>query len=463
MLRLFDTFLPRRTLVLAITEALVIVLSLYSATLPFLNPRPSIGPNYDYDISKIFVASSVCLLCMYYYDLYDSPLLGNPREVMARLVQVLGTTSVILALMYYVYPRIELRRSTLLLGIVLVGACLALWRELFFVLNRSPHLVERAILLGDGPLSRSLAREIGVRPELGVRLVGYLGQSANSSDVLPGLGHLGGLDALGELAATRRIDRVIVTMSDSRGRLPVELLLRLKTQGVRIQDGADVYEAVTGKVPLASLRLSWLLFSPGFTVSPAVRVYKRTFAILGSLIVLVLAWPLMLLIGIAIRLDSEGPVIFRQQRMGQNGKIFVAYKFRSMRHGLQGESAYRAAQKNDDRVTRVGRWLRRTRLDELPQLFNVLRGDIDFVGPRPFVPEQERELMEKIPFYPQRLSIKPGVTGWAQVNRGYCETIEDNKEKLAYDLFYIKNVSVALDMLIMFSTVKTLLLGRGGR
>ncbi len=260
----------------------------------------------------------------------------------------------------------------------------------------------------------------------------------------------------------RSVRRIVVTMGDRRGKLKVDKLLKLKTQGVYIQDGPEYYESITGKIPLDSLRLSWLLFSPGFHVRTALRLYKRLFSlVLGSFAIMITS-PVMLLALIAIRLDSKGPAIFRQKRVGEHGKLFTVFKFRSMYEGSDRKQL-RPAEDDDDRITRVGKWLRRTRIDELPQLFNIVKGDMAFVGPRPFVPEQEEECVAKIPFYKERWLVKPGATGWAQINRGYNVTVEDNREKLAYDLFYIKNVSLGLDLFIMFSTIKILLLGRGGR
>lgn len=224
-----------------------------------------------------------------------------------------------------------------------------------------------------------------------------------------------------------------------------------------------MYEKLTGKLPIESLRVSWLLFSPGFHTSRWLWLWKRMFSLTISLCLLVLFLPVMLLIAIAIRLDSPGRIIFRQSRVGKHGKIFTLYKFRSMYDGADSADNHRPAEEDDDRVTRIGKILRRTRLDELPQLWNILRGDMHFVGPRPFVPNQERELVKAIPFYNQRWNVSPGATGWAQINRGYCATIEDNADKLAYDLFYIKNMSISLDLLILFKTMKTLVLGRGGR
>jgi sugar transferase (PEP-CTERM system associated) len=418
---------------------------------------------YGNGLLKIALASTVCLLCMYYYDLYDSSILTNLREVLSRLVQVLGTVCLILALLYYAYPAVGLDIRIFLGGILLVGLLLAGWRRVFSAVSRSPRLAERAVLVGEGPLATSLAAEIERRPELGLRLTGYVGSRDASCGAVKGLPCLGSLEDLAEVVTPRRIGRVIVTMADRRGRLPVAPLLRLKTRGVQVQDGAEVYEAATGKVPIDSIRPSWLIFSQGFRVSPWMLLYKGSFSFILSLVALALCLPLVALIALAIWLSSGSPVIFRQTRIGKNGRPFTLYKFRSMRNGADRDGSPKPAQRNDARCTRVGRWLRRTRLDELPQLFNILRGDMYFVGPRPFVPKEEEEYLSKIPFYSQRWSVKPGATGWAQVQRAYCASVEDNAEKLAYDLFYIKHMSIGLDAFILFKTIKILLLGRGGQ
>ncbi len=463
MIKLLHAYFPKRTLLLALAEAVLITTGLCAATWAWVRSDVELTPADEQAIFKILFAASVCMVCMYYYDLYDSFVLANLHEVMARLVQVLGTACLILAVSYYVDPGIKLSRGIFLTGIALVGICLGACRKFFLVLNRSTRLAERALLMGDSPLANSLAKEFEKRSELGVRLLGVEGCALNSAPGEGGLHLSGGGEELPELVRRERIDRIIVTMSDCRGRLPIEMLLRLKAQGVRVEDGADVFESVTGKVPLDSLRLSWLLFSSGFRASRGVLLFKRIFSLIGSAVGLLVSLPVMALIPLAVRLDSPGPVVFRQQRMGKDGKTFTIYKFRTMRHGVEPDGVLRPAQQNDERFTLLGRWLRRTRLDELPQLYNILCGDMDFVGPRPFVPSQEKELIQKIPFYSQRLTVQPGATGWAQIHRGYCASLQDNVEKLAYDLYYIKNMSVGLDALILFQTVKILLLGRGGR
>ena len=460
MIRLFNAYFPTRTLLLTVTEALIVTLAFVVSVCFWAGTAmdANIYLLYENGLGRIGLLVGIFITLMYYFDLYDTTVLSNRREVITRLVGVLGCAFVALSVLYYAFPEISLVGTTLWLGVGIVAVTVPAWRKLFFVLNRSARFSERAILYGDGPLALPLMQEIDSRSELGVRVVGFVGESTDTPAGIPRFED----GDLQEIVEQRNARRVVITMGDRRGKLRVDQLLKLKTRGVYIQDGPEYYESITGKIPLDSLRLSWLLFSPGFHVRAALRLYKRIFSLtLGSLAIVITS-PIMLLAAIAVRLNSKGPAIFRQARVGEHGKLFTVYKFRSM---FEGSDKIRLspAEHGDARVTRVGKWLRRTRIDELPQLFNIVKGDMAFVGPRPFVPEQEEECAAQIPFYRERWLVKPGATGWAQINRGYNATLEDNKEKLAYDLFYIKNVSLGLDLFIMFSTVKILLLGRGGR
>jgi sugar transferase (PEP-CTERM system associated) len=464
MIRLFHAYFPTRTLFLGISEACLVALAFVAATFARLGTTDaSLMLSYEQGFLKIFILSAAFIVCMYYFDLYDSSILSRMREVFNRLLQVLGTVSIALACLYYVYPPLELGRGIFLIGLASVAVILLVWRRLFLAITSLPQFAERVVIFGDGPLAESLIGELGARPELGVRVVGQLKSHENgneipdvSSDVKPGGQFL-------NLIEPYRAERIVVAMNERRGNLPVEALLQLKSRGVRLQDGVEMYEAVTGKLPIESLRASWLLFSPGLEVTRPRLIYKRVSSVIWSMVGLALALPLMALIALVIRLDSPGPAIFRQKRVGLRGDVFTLFKFRTMIDNVDQGENHRPAERTDIRFTRLGKLLRRTRMDELPQLFNILRGDMHFVGPRPFVPNQERECAERIPYYRQRWIVKPGATGWAQVNRGYCATIEDNKEKLAYDLFYIKNISIGLDLLILFRTIKILLLGRGSR
>ena len=243
----------------------------------------------------------------------------------------------------------------------------------------------------------------------------------------------------------------------------MESLLACKFQGVEVEEGATFYEQVCSKIMLENLRPSWLVFSQGFSISPPLRFFKRMADILLSVLGLILAAPLMIVVAMLIKMDSQGPVFYRQQRVGQNGKRFTLTKFRSMRDDAEAVTGPIFADKDDLRITRVGRVLRTTRVDELPQLLNVLRGEMSFVGPRPERPFFVEQFAKEIPYYPQRLSVKPGLTGWAQVCYSYGATVEDAVEKLRLDLYYIKNMSLILDLFIIMKTLKIIVLGKGAR
>lgn len=464
MIRLLNVYFPRRTLFLGISEACLVALAFVIATVARLGVTDaSVMLNYEQGGFKISIVSAVFIGCMYYFDLYDSLILSNKREVLTRLIQVLGVACILLAVIYYAYPPLEIGRGIFAIGLGFVAVFLLLWRQLFSAVNSQAQFAERVLIFGNGPLAESLTAELGARPELGIRVVGQMSGENQDFERQDCIAEDKSNAQFLHLVDTYRAERIVVAMNERRGVLPVKALLQLKSRGVCIQDGAHMYEAVTGKIPIESLRLSWLLFSPGFEVSRWLLAYKRLSSVIWSTVGLIFALPFMMLIALAIRLDSAGPVVFRQKRVGQNGETFTLFKFRTMTHGADQDDNHRPAERTDSRFTRFGKFLRRTRMDELPQLFNILRGDMHFVGPRPFVPNQEKECSESIPFYSQRWAVKPGATGWAQVNRGYNVTLEDNKDKLAYDLFYIKNVSVGLDLLILFKTLKILLLGRGGQ
>ena len=462
MIRILNVYFPARTLLLGVSEVLLVCLTFTLAVFFRMGHDADLLFSYEHGLAKIGLVASTYLLCMYYLDLYESRVLGNPHEVLTRQLQVLGLGSVMLAILYYFYPQTQLGRGVFLIGLLLMIPILILWRKAFRRLVKSPRLSERTLIVGHGPLAEALTREVRMRPELGLDIVGWMDASKNGF-AMDGLPFLGELSALPDVARQQRINRFVIALEDRRGNLPIDDLLALQSVGSTVQQGADLYESVTGKIPLNSLRRGWLLFSSSSHASRKFLLLKQAFSLLLSLFGLMASFPVLVLIAIAIKLDSKGPVLFCQKRVGKNGKEFTLYKFRTMIDGADLDGQHRPAQTNDDRFTRVGRWLRRTRFDEVPQMFNILRGDMDFVGPRPFVPSQERECADQIPFYSQRWAVKPGVTGWAQINHGYCASIEDNIEKAAYDLYYIKHMSIGLDLFILFRTVKTVLLARGSR
>jgi sugar transferase (PEP-CTERM system associated) len=472
LIRFLNAHFPARTVILGISEACLVGLAFVVAMMARLGAGDaSIQLTDEQGFLKILVVSATFITCMYYFDLYDTSILSNRRELATRLIQVLGTVCILLSFFYYAYPPLGLGRGIFLIGFVLGAVALLLWRRLFLAINSRPQFSDRALILGDGPLAAPLIHELESRPELGLRVVSHVvaagdGNSESESERRESTtGSVGVLsdEDFSRAVESQRVSRVIVAMGDRRGKLPVRLLLALKSRGVLIQDGADVYEAVTGKVPIESLRLSWLLFSPGFHVSRFLVIYKRLASIASSIIGLLLSLPLLPFVALAIKLTSPGPLIYKQKRVGKDGTVFYCYKFRTMRADAEADTGATWATDDDPRITRVGRFLRAARLDEIPQLWNVLKGDMSLVGPRPERPEFVEGLAREIPLYHLRHAIRPGITGWAQVRYRYGSSVEDAKEKLRYDLFYIKNISPGLDLLIFLQTIKIILLGRGAK
>jgi sugar transferase (PEP-CTERM system associated) len=472
LIRLLHAYVPKRTLLLGISEACLITLALVASALARLGAGEArFMLTYQYGSLKILFVSVAFLTCMYYFDLYDSAIVSNRREALVRLVQVLGVAYIALGLLYYLYPPVKLGRGIFHLGFLFVGLLLLAWRRLFSIINSTQRLAERVVILGEGSLAQSLRHEIEMRPELGIRVavpaqmraIGdrHANNEIGGVPVMPSQTSFCEDLAVGGLF--RGIDRIVVAMEERRGKLPVDLLLSLKNRGVQVQDGNDVYESITGKVPIESIRLSWLLFSPGSHASRLFLFYKRSASVVISIVGLLLSLPLLPFVILAIKLSSPGRILYWQNRVGRDDKVFRCYKFRTMRSDAEADSGPMWAEDDDPRVTRVGRFLRKTRIDEIPQLLNVFRGDMSLVGPRPERPEFVAALNGKIPYYHLRHSVRPGITGWAQILYKYGSSVEDAKEKLRYDLYYIKNTSVGLDLLILLNTIKIVLLGRGAK
>jgi sugar transferase (PEP-CTERM system associated) len=413
---------------------------------------------------KAGLVAAVCQLCLYYADLYDLRIVADRRELFVRALQSLGAASMILALLYYLFPDLILGRGVFLIAAGFVVAIIVGWRVAFSWLARHARPTERLLLVGTGVAVADLAVELlDRREELGVEIVGFVETDESQAGQLPaGPGIIGTIDDIPAIVREHDVDRVVVSLADARGKLPMGRLLEMKLAGVQFDHLATVYEEYTGKIAVENLRPSWLIFSEGFRKTSAVTAMKRGLDIAAAVVGLIVASPLFLICAALVRLTSAGPVLYHQLRVGQHGKNFRVHKFRSMRQDAEAATgAVWATVGNDPRVTRVGRILRRTRLDELPQLWNVLVGDMSLVGPRPERPEFVKDLTTQIPFYGQRHVVKPGLTGWAQVRYEYGASVEDAMEKLQYDLFYIKNLSMALDIYIILETIKTVLMRRG--
>jgi sugar transferase (PEP-CTERM system associated) len=383
---------------------------------------------------------------------------------MVRVLQSLSATSILLAVLYFWFPSLIVGRGVFLVAAFLVITLVVGWRLVFEFAARRVGTSERLLLIGTTPAAVALARELhSRRMELGVEIVGFVDPDpARVGEPLLNPGIIGTIDDIPAIVRDKKVDRVVVSLADARGRLPMDKLLEMKLDGVSFDHLASIYEHYTGKIAIENLRPSWLIFSAGFRKNTRLVAAKRTVDVIVASIGLLLAAPIIAIVAGLIKLTSPGPVFYSQVRVGQNGRVFSIRKLRSMRPDAEKHTgAVWSRGPADSRITPVGHFLRKSRLDEVPQLWNVLIGDMSMVGPRPERPEFVENLTRDIPYYGQRHVVKPGLTGWAQVCYSYGASVEDALQKLQYDLFYIKNLSMALDMFIIFKTVKTVVLRKG--
>jgi len=457
LIRLFNVYYPVRTLVLLIGEALIVWTSFLLGAVYAFRQDSYLVLNYEGGYVKIFVVTALVLLCSHWFDLYDTARLNSRAELYFRLLMVPGLLAFVLAGVSYVRPNYLLGNGSSAIGLLILTVALFGWRTGFTWLIQLPILIERVYVLGTGERAQRLVQGLRQNPEIGVEIVSWTGKLEGAVTRESVAVHLL------EVVRRQKVHRVIVAMPDRRGTIPMQELLDLRMQGVKIEEAASWLERISGKIEVENLYPSWLVFGEGFRRSPVFRLVRRAVSIVISMVGLIFALPLIPLIVLAIRLDSEGPVLYKQTRVGKGGRNFNVVKFRTMRVDAEALSGPQWAGDNDPRVTRVGRFLRSSRLDEIPQLWCVLKGDMAFVGPRPERPEFVEWLSREIPYYSVRHMVRPGLTGWAQVKYKYGSTVEDAREKLQYDLFYIKNASIGLDLVIMFQTIKTVLLSRGAQ
>ena len=458
MVRLFNVYYPVRALILLIGEALIVCASFLLATLLHLGRDSYAVLNYGSGFYKILAVTGLAILCLHYFDLYDLQRMRSSSETYSRLLIVLGTLSLLLAALCYLFPHFVVGNGVFLTGLLILTWALIAWRAAYDWFIRRPYLRERVYVLGAGERAARLVEAFRARKDLGIDVVGWAGAIGNGSMTREALGA-----TLLALKEKRAVDTVILAMGDRRGAMPVRELLQLRLSNIKVEDATALLEQISGKIEVDDVHPSWLIFSQGFRLNPTFLWARRLISTTVSLTCLLVSLPLIPLIILAIKLSSRGAVLYRQKRVGRNGDVFTCYKFRTMRPDAEADTGPTWANDDDPRVTRVGHFLRRTRLDEIPQLWNVLRGDMGFVGPRPERPEFVEWLSREIPYYHLRHIVRPGITGWAQVNYQYGASVEESKEKLKYDVYYIKNISLMLDLMIVFETVKTVLLKRGSR
>lgn len=455
MLRIFRHHVSGLAFVLFIGDLLVVFASCYLTELA--TPWAGYGPF----AARLIEVSVVMTFILYLGDLYHPRLASGPRDLIARLLICQAATGLLIAAIGFAVPLLRLGRSAFLESGVLTTLGLMGWRAAVLGGWARQQMTVRVLVVGTGQVGRLIAQlePTSARP---FRIIGFLDDLPEATDMVPN-GHvlLGKIQDLDVLVEETRPDIVVIAQVDRRGCFPTKALLQCRLRGIRVEDWPTFYETATEKILVTAVRPSWLIFSDGFVKTPRTEIIKRCFDLAVSLAGLLLCLPVMIVVAIAIRLESPGPILYRQPRLGQNGCVFILNKFRSMRQDAEKETGPVWSAKQDPRITRVGSILRRTRLDELPQLFNVLVGHMSFIGPRPERPEFVPTLQKQIPYYMERLAVKPGITGWAQVKYRYGSSVEDAVEKLQYDLYYIKNLSLFLDLLIVLNTVQVVLFARG--
>lgn len=464
MLRLFRVSVPTGVFLLVVSEALLLTSAYLAGAYLALEVDPTVFLLYDGGLPRILVVVAGVMLGLHFLDLYAGRWAPSRTALALTVAQAFGFAFLLQALLAYLDRNWMLPRSVMVTGSAAgYGLCVA-WRFFYDAVLSQAIGAHRILFLGARhALVEEIADYLGRHPELGISNAGYL-----DDDHPPGT-ELHGAKVLGPVADLRRVvaetspHRIVVGLSERRRRLPLQDLLDLRFSGILVEEVAATYETIRGRVSTKELRPAQLIFSGELGPRPSyVRLqslYSLVLAAAGFLGTL----PIMLLVALAVKFTSRGPVLYRQSRVGQHGRTFTLYKFRSMYADAEARTGAVWAARDDPRVTPVGRWLRRLRLDELPQFINVLKGDMAIVGPRPERPEFVKVLAEKIPYYTQRHFVKPGITGWAQINHKYGDTFEDTIVKLEYDLYYIKHLSPALDAYIIFQTLKTMLRLRGAQ
>jgi sugar transferase (PEP-CTERM system associated) len=464
MLRLFKQYYPARNAVFVVGEGLCIFLSVMLASLLLMGLPPIQGNNWI--LLKAMLITLVCQMCLYYNDLYDLEVTDTLSELSIRLLQALGAAAIILAGVYFIFPQVIIGRGIFVISVGFVIIFVFAWRIAYTQILNHGLFNQQILILGGGALTADIITEIDAKRDCGYNIAAV---TSREKIILPHVRQRSEFidadtyDNLADMVLEKSIQKVVVALEERRGSLPVEQLLKCRVYGIEVLEGTSFYEMLAGKLLVKKINPGWLIFSDGFEKSWHITLIKRLVDLTMSILMLICLSPLMTVIAFLIKLDSPGPVIYSQERVGFHRKPYKVHKFRSMRQDAEKHTGPVWAQTDDDRVTRIGQFIRKWRIDELPQLWNVLKGEMSFVGPRPERDHFVRELETEIPYYGERFSVKPGLTGWAQVSYSYGASVEDAIEKLNYDLFYIKNMSVFMDLMVIMRTVKTVLFGEGAR
>lgn len=467
MIRLFRVFIPATVVALLFTE-IVLILACYSVSSLFtLGTDPLFYLFAEANYWKILLVAACIILALYFQDLYTDLRITSRILLTQQVSLAVGCALLLMAFLGYLDPDLLIARWLMVTGSLAVIVVLPLWRIFYWRCVVVTLRSERVLLLGNSSMLDEVITHLMERPHFGYSILGFLSEEPHGdSETAPRASRipcLGPIDHLRKICAERKPTRIVVGMAERRNRLPVQELLELRFEGVIVEDAADTYEMAMRRVSSRSIQPSQLIFSSGLGPRAHAIAIQNFYSFAIGVAGLIVFLPVMLIAALAVKLSSPGPVFYRQRRVGMNGRLFTLCKLRSMYADAEVRTGAVWAKVGDPRITPLGLWLRKLRLDELPQLWNVVKGEMAIVGPRPERPEFVELLGRQIPYYRQRLAVKPGITGWAQINHKYADTQLDAMIKLEYDLYYIKNVAPALDFYIIFHTLKVMVLSRGAQ
>ncbi len=457
---ILNKYYPIRNIFFAMGEGAIIFLALNTVFL-LMEGRQAYMEALFVFWSRAFIVTFIFQLCLYYFDLYDYRSSSQFMDTASRITMAFGFGCILLAVLYYFLPLIMISTKIFWIAYIAICASIALWRGLYAMLLERRIFAKPIIIIGIGELADNIAKEINGRRDSGYKILAHVaigGIPADTPHEVPLICR----EEIPLFCQEKGVEKIVSALDDRRGKTPIKELLACKLQGTIIEDGVAFYESQTGKIMVEKMDPTWIIFSNGFRKGRLTRLLKRAGDIILAAIGIVLTLPLSIATAILVKLDSPGPVFFLQNRTGAGEKTYKIIKFRSMRADAEKDGP-KWASENDDRVGRVGNFIRKIRLDEIPQLWNVLKGEMSMVGPRPEQPFFVKSLEKTIPYYSLRHSVKPGITGWAQVFYPYGATVEDALKKLEYDLYYIKNMNIRMDLWIIFQTIKIVLFRKGSR
>ena len=464
MLKLFNKYFPIRNFLFFIGESVLIIAGIWLAMYLLSGGEGSEAPSRGPVFLKILLTTLLIQASLYYHNLYEFSQFYTFADLSIRIVQAIGFACIFLAVFYFFLPATALHQTIFFVGLFFLLLVLVSWRIGYQYICRNKLFNEKIVLVGDGSLASLISKEINENLDSGYSVAAVFsnpGKTGLARQI--GVEEYNSYDRICDVALAKGASKIVVSLEERRGRYPTQSLLDCRMQGMRVLEGISFYEMLSGKILATQTPPSWLIFSEGFHRHHLVLLSKRGLDILFACFGLIVSLPLIAVLALLIKATSPGPVFFRQSRTGKQERPFQVVKFRTMREDAETSSGAVWASEKDPRVTAVGGVLRKFRLDEIPQFWNVLKGEMSFVGPRPERPEFVEQLKKQLPYYGERHTVNPGITGWAQVNYGYGASEEDALRKLEYDLYYIKHLSLLFDLYIVLKTVKAVLIGEGVR